>query len=77
MENLYVLLTVNQNLMIAFLYQLDEKILYIIHLIYSFICFEHYCAHLQEDNCISTASDIVMRTIVLVQNLVSSGGQLY
>ena len=31
----------------------------LIHLLHSSTCFEHYCAHLQEDNCISTASDIV------------------
>ena len=30
-----------------------------IHLLYFSTCFEHYCAHLQEDNCINTASGIV------------------
>ena len=30
-----------------------------IHLLHSSTCFEHYCVHLQEDNCINTASGIV------------------
>jgi len=30
-----------------------------IHLLYSSTCFEHYCAHLQVDNCSNTASGIV------------------
>jgi len=29
------------------------------NLLHSSTCFEHYCAHLQEDNCINTASGIV------------------
>ena len=54
--------------------------------LYSSICFEHYCAHLQEDNCISTASGIVtLETSVwfillyMFRALLcsSSGGQLY
>ena len=32
---------------------------FIIHLLYSSTCFEHYYAHLQEDSCVSTASGIV------------------
>ena len=31
----------------------------LIHFLHSSTCFEHYCAHLQEDNCINTASGIV------------------
>jgi len=31
----------------------------LIHLLYSSTCFEHCYAHLQEDNCINTASGIV------------------
>ena len=31
----------------------------LMRLLYFSTCFEHYCAHLQEDNCISTASGIV------------------
>jgi len=31
----------------------------LIHLLHSSTCFEHYCAHLQEDNCISTVCGIV------------------
>jgi len=46
--------------MIAFFYQLDEKFFILIRLIYSSTCFEHYYAHLEEDNCISTASVIVI-----------------
>jgi len=30
-----------------------------VHLLYSYTCFEHCYAHLQEDNCISTTSGIV------------------
>jgi len=29
-----------------------------IHLLHSSTCFEHYCAHLQEDNGISTTSSL-------------------
>ena len=35
------------------------KFFILIHLLYSSTCFEHYCAHLQEDNCIGTTSGIV------------------
>jgi len=31
----------------------------LVHLLYPSIYFEHYCAHLQKDNCISTTSGIV------------------
>ena len=31
----------------------------LINLLYSSTCFEHYCAHLQEDSCINKASGIV------------------
>jgi len=31
----------------------------LIHLLHPSTCFEHYCAHLQEDNCINAASVIV------------------
>jgi len=36
-----------------------HKFFILTHLLYSSTCFEHYYAHLQEDNCISTASVIV------------------
>jgi len=36
-----------------------KKLFILIHLLYSSTCFEHYYAHLQEDDCISTASGIV------------------
>ena len=49
----------HSNIIIVFFYQLDARIFMLIHLLLSSICFEHYCAHLQEDNCISTASGIV------------------
>jgi len=45
--------------MIVFFYQLDTQTLILTHLLYSSTCFEHYCAHLQEYNCIYTASGIV------------------
>ena len=74
----YILLTVHPNIMIDFFFtNLMHKFFILIHLLYSFTCFEHYYAHIQEDIYISTASRIVRRTIVLVQHLVSSGGQLY
>jgi len=45
--------------MIVFFTNLMHKFFILIHLIYSSTCFEHYYAHLQEDNCISTTSGIV------------------
>jgi len=75
---------------IFFFTNLMQKFFILIHLLHYSTCFKHYCAHLQEDNCISTASGIVTlfgwpfstqvmrglvtfrRTIVLVQDLVSS-----
>jgi len=36
-----------------------HKFFILIHLLHYCICFGHYCAHLQEDNCINTASGIV------------------
>ena len=45
--------------MIVFFTNLMHKFFILIHLLHSSTCFEHYCAHLQEDNCISTASGIV------------------
>ena len=42
-----------------FLPNLMHKFYILIHLLHSSTCFEHYCAHLQEDNCINTASGIV------------------
>ena len=42
-----------------FLTNLMHKFFILIHLLYSSTCFEHYCAHLQEDNCISTAFGFV------------------
>ena len=46
-----ILLTVNPNIIIVFFFQLDAKILYfLIHLLHSSACFEHYYAHPQEVN---------------------------
>jgi len=36
-----------------------HKFFILVHLLRSSTCFEHYCAHLQEENCISTAPGIV------------------
>jgi len=56
----YVLLTVHPNIMIVFIFTiLMHKFFSLIRLLHSSTCFEHYCAHLQEDNCINTASGIV------------------
>ena len=60
MGNMYVLVTVRPNIMIVvFFTTLSHKFVILIHLLQSFIRFEHYCVHLQEDNCINTASGIV------------------
>ena len=48
-----------RNYNLFFFTNLMHKFFILIHLLHSFTCFEHYCAHLQEDNCISTASGIV------------------
>ena len=56
---IYVLLIVHSNIMMVFLNQLDRKIFILIHLLYSSTCFQHYCAHLQVNNCISTAPGFV------------------
>jgi len=45
--------------MIVFFTNLNHKFFVLINLLYSSTCFEHYYAHLQEDNCISTASGTV------------------
>jgi len=45
--------------MIVFFYQLDEQFLYFNAFITFIYIFQHYCAHLQEDNCINTTSGIV------------------
>ena len=45
--------------MIVFFTNLMHKFFILIHSLHSPTCFEHYYAHLQEDNCISTASGIV------------------
>ena len=42
-----------------FFTNLIHKFFILIHLLHSSTCFEQYCACLQDDNCISTASDIV------------------
>ena len=42
-----------------FFTNLMHKFFILIHLLHSSTCFGHYCAHLQEDNCINTASGIV------------------
>ena len=56
-SNFYVLLTVHPD--ILFFTKLMQKFFILIHLLHSSTCFEHYCAHLQEDNCINAASGIV------------------
>ena len=38
---------------------LMHKFFILIRLLYSCTCFEHCCAHLQEENCINTASGVV------------------
>jgi len=58
-HNFYIPLTVHPNIMIIFFTNLMHKFFILIHLLYSSTCIEHYYAHLQEDNCISTASGIV------------------
>ena len=56
----YILLTVQPNIMIVFFFiNLMHKFFILIRLLHSSTCFEHYCVHLQEDNCINTASGIV------------------
>ena len=45
--------------MIVFFTNLLHKFFTLIHLLHSSTCFEHYCAHLQEDNCFNTAFGIV------------------
>ena len=57
----YILLTVHPNIVVVFFFftNLMRKFFILIYLLYSCTCFKHYCAHLQEDNCISTASVIV------------------
>jgi len=70
---LYVLLTVYLNIMIAFFTNLMHKFFILIHLLYSSTCFEHYYAHLQEDNCISTASGIANLLGSLFSTQVTSG----
>ena len=47
------------NSMIVFFINLMHKFFILIHLLYSSTCFEHYCAHLEQDNYINTASGIV------------------
>jgi len=53
--------------MIVFLTNLMHKFFILISLLHSSTCFEHYCAHIQEDNCINTASGIVTLCRVTVQ----------
>ena len=54
------LLTVHPNIMTVFFFtNLIQKFFILIHLLHSSTCFEHYCAHPQEDICIGTASGIV------------------
>jgi len=55
----YIWLAVHPNIMIFFFTNLMNKFFILICLLHSSTCFEQYCAHLQEDNCISTASGIV------------------
>ena len=51
-----------------FFNNLMHKFFILIHLLHSSTCFEHYCAHLQEDNCINTASDFVTRNLCTEQS---------
>ena len=44
----------------SFFTNLMHKFFIVIHLLHSSTCFEKYYAHLQEDNCINTASGIVI-----------------
>jgi len=44
---------------LSFFTNLIHKFFILIHLLHSSTCFEQYCARLQEDNCVSTASGIV------------------
>ena len=46
-------------MIVFFFTNLIHKFFILMHLLHSSTCFEHYYAHLQEDNCISTASGIV------------------
>jgi len=46
-------------MMIVFFTNLMHKFFILIHLLHASTCFEHYCAHLQENNCINTTSGIV------------------
>ena len=43
----------------SFFSNLVHKFFILIHSLHSYTCFERYCAHLQEKNCINTASGIV------------------
>ena len=45
-----------------------HKFFILLHLLYSSTCLERYYAHLQEDSCISTASD----TVTLFRRLFST-----
>ena len=48
-----------------------HKFFILIHLLYFSTCFEHYYAHLQEGNCIITASAIVslVNKCIKIKNL--------
>jgi hypothetical protein len=54
-----MLLTTHPNIMIVFFTNLMYKFFILIHLLYSCTCFNHYYAHLQEDNWISIASGTI------------------
>jgi len=59
-EDFCILLTVNHNIIILFLFtKLMRKFFILIHLVYFCTCFEHCYAHLQEDSCVSIAYGIV------------------
>ena len=52
--NFYVLLTAHSNITVDYFFiNLKHKFSILKHLLHSSTCFEHYCAHLQEDNCIN------------------------
>ena len=75
---LYVLLTVLRNIMIVlFFTNMMQKFFILIHLLHSTTCFEHCCAHPQEDNCINTASGTVTLFGWLFRTQVTRGLLLY
>jgi hypothetical protein len=55
-NNLFLrFLILHPNIMIVFSTNLMHNFFVVIHLLHSSTCFEHCCAHLQEDNYINTS----------------------